>query len=137
MDELVKPIVHSLRAVLAPIQGQVNSELERLEKVVIIAKVTTLTKWVNSMVCVKKKNDHVRICVDPTDLNHAILRDSIDDIATRIHASNYFSTLDANIGYFQIKLTERSSFLTTFNTPFGRYRYPRMPMGAKCSSDVF
>ena len=62
---------------------------------------------------------------------------SIDDIATRLNGSKYFSKLDANMGYYQIKLTEGSSHLTTFNTPFGRYRYRRMPMGVKCSSEVF
>ena len=63
--------------------------------------------------------------------------DHIDEIATRLHGSQYFSTLDANKGYFHVKLTEKSSYLTTFNTPFGRYRYLRMPMGAKCSADKF
>ena len=62
---------------------------------------------------------------------------SIDDIVTRLHGSKYFSILDANMGIFQIKLSEKSSYLTTFNSPFGRYRYLRMPMGAKCSSEVF
>ena len=38
-----------------------------------------------------------------------------DEIATRLHGSQYFSTLDANKGYFHVKLTENSSYLTTFN----------------------
>lgn len=62
---------------------------------------------------------------------------SIDDVATRLHDSKFFTTLDANIGYYQIKLTEKSSSLTTFNTPFGRYKYLRMPMGIKCASEIF
>ena len=41
------------------------------------------------------------------------------------------------MGYFQIKLSERSSMLTTFNTPFGRYRYLRLPMGLKSASDIY
>ena len=36
-----------------------------------------------------------------------------------------------------MKLTEEASFLTTFNTPFGRYRYLRMPFGLKMSQDFF
>ena len=95
------------------------------------------------MVVVSKKNsDRVRICIDPTDLNKAIQREhfpmnNIEEIVTRLHGSTCFSTLDANMGYFQVKLTERSSYLTTFNTPFGRYRNLRMPMGAKCSAEKF
>lgn len=41
------------------------------------------------------------------------------------------------MGYFQIKLSKKSSLLNTFNTPFGRYRYFRMPMGLKCAAEVF
>ena len=94
------------------------------------------------MVVVLKKNGKVRICIDPCDLNEAILREhhpmnSIEDIATRLQDSAVYSVLDANSGYFQIKLTERSSELTTFNTPFGRYRYLRLPMGIRCAAEVF
>ena len=94
------------------------------------------------MVVVKKTKNAVRICIDPSNLNKAIKRghfpmNSIDDIVTRLHGSKWFSTLDANMGFFQIKLSEKCSYLTTFNSPFGRYRYLRMPMGAKFSSEVF
>ena len=94
------------------------------------------------MVVVRKKNGKVRICIDPRDLNEAILREhhpmnSIEDIATRLQDSAVYSVLDANSGYYQIKLTERSSELTTFNTPFGRYRYLRLPMGIRCAAEVF
>ena len=141
-DENVEPVIHAPRSVPVAIRNQVKIELDNLERCGIIKPVTEPTKWVNSMVCVRKKNGRVRICIDPTDLNKAICREhypmnSIEDIVTRLHGSKYFSTLDANMGYYQIKLTEKSSMLTTFNTPFGRYRYMRMPMGLKCSGEVF
>ena len=142
IDKTVDPVIHAPRPVRVAIREQLKHELDHLERCKIIIKETEPTQWVNSMVCVRKKNGRVRICIDPTDLNKAILREhypmnSIDDVATRLHGSKYFTTLDANMGYYQIKLTEESSRLTTFNTPFGRYRYLRMPMGAKCSSEVF
>ena len=34
-------------------------------------------------------------------------------------------------------LDEESSYLTTFNSPFGRYRFKRMPFGLRMSQDVF
>ena len=143
VDESVSPVIHASRSVPAALRKKVKDELGQMERDGILAKVTEPTPWVSSMVVVKKKDkDKVRICIDPSDLNKAIQREhfpmnSIDDIATRLCGSKYFTTLDANKGYFHIKLTERSSFLTTFNTPFGRYRYLRMPMGAKCSADKF
>ena len=142
IDTDATPVVHPPRSVPAAIRDQVKKELDHLEKCQIIARVTEPTDWVNSMVVVRKKNGRVRICIDPTDLNKAIRREhypmsTIEDIATRLHGSRIFSTLDANSGYFQVKLSDQSSHLTTFNTPFGRYRYLRVPMGLKCSAEVF
>lgn len=142
IDPDVPAVIHPPRVLPAAIRDDTKAELDRLEERGIITKVTTPTAWVSSMVAVRKKNGKVRVCIDPSDLNRAILREhhpmnTLDDIATRLHGSKVFSTLDANSGYFQIKLTEQSSYLTTFNTPFGRYRYLRMPMGAKCSAEIF
>ena len=51
--------------------------------------------------------------------------------------AKYFSVLDATSGYWQIKLDEESSLLTTFNTLFGRYRFTRMPFGIHSAQEVF
>ena len=49
----------------------------------------------------------------------------------------FFSVVDSTSSFFNHKLDNDSSKLTTFGTPFGRYRYLRMPMGASLSSDVY
>ena len=142
IDPSVPPVVHPPRPVPAPIREDVRRELDDLERRNIIAKVTEPTDWVNSMVNVRKKTGRVRVCIDPTELNRAIMREhhpmrSIDDVATRLSGSTIYSILDANKGFFHIKLTEESSYLTTFNTPFGRYRYLRLPMGVKSAGEVY
>ena len=40
-------------------------------------------------------------------------------------------------GYWHQKLGEVSSFLTTFNTEIGRFRYTVMPFGITVAGDVF
>ena len=45
--------------------------------------------------------------------------------------------MDATSGHWQIKLDDESSMLTTFNTPFGRYRFSRMPFGIHSAQEVF
>ena len=45
--------------------------------------------------------------------------------------------LDASSGYWQIKVDQESSKLLTFNTPFGRYRFLRLPYGVHSASEVF
>ena len=49
--------------------------------------------------------------------------------------AKFFAKLDAVHGYFQLALDEKSSYLTTFLIPSGRYRYLRAPMGLSSSSD--
>ena len=45
--------------------------------------------------------------------------------------------LDAKDGFYQISLDEASSKLTTFWTPFGHYRYLRMPFGVSLAPEEF
>ena len=48
-----------------------------------------------------------------------------------------FTVLDVACGFWHVALNEQSSFLTTFNTPFGRYRWRRMPFGIKSAPEIF
>ena len=94
------------------------------------------------MVVVPKKDGTLRICLDPKDLNKAILREhyplpTIEDIATPLHGAKVFSILDMSKGFWHVLLDEPSPFLTTFHTPFGRYRWRRMPFGICSVPEVF
>ena len=44
---------------------------------------------------------------------------------------------DCKKGYWHQESDEASSFLTTFNTEFGRFRYTVMPFGITIAGDVF
>lgn len=73
------------------------------------------------------------MCLDPRELNKAILREHYPLKTVEVDASlkqaKHFTTMDAASGFYQIQLTEESSWLTTFNTPFGRYKFERIPFG--------
>ncbi|XP_049275262.1 uncharacterized protein K02A2.6-like [Rhipicephalus sanguineus] len=88
------------------------------------------------------KGDKVRICLDPTSLNQAILRENypmptLDDVAPRLAGAKFFSTLDAASGFWQIRLSESSSKRCTMSTPYGRYRFLRMPFGIASAPEIF
>ena len=45
--------------------------------------------------------------------------------------------LDAQQAFLNVLLDDKSSYLTTFNTPWGRFRFLRIPFGLQMSQDVF
>ena len=61
----------------------------------------------------------------------------MQDIVTEFAGKTVFSTLDLKDGYWRIQLDEESSRLCTFSSPFGRYRFTRMPFGIRSASEVF
>lgn len=141
LDPRVKPVVHPPRKVPLAIRDKVKEELDRMEELGVVSRQTEPTEWVSSMVTVVKPNK-VRICIDPRDLNTAIKREhypmkSIEEVLAGIKDAKIFSVLDATSGFWQIKLDETSSKLCTVNTPFGRYRFNRLPFGIKSAPEVF
>ena len=94
------------------------------------------------MVITENKNGQIRLCIDPKDLNKAIKREHFqlptkEEILRKLTGAKFFSKLDATAGFHQITLDEKSSLMTTFNTPFGRYRYLRLPMIICSAPEVF
>ena len=89
-----------------------------------------------------KEDGSLHLCLDPGDLNPELERNAyhmrtIDEVCAELNGRQFFTLLDAKSGYWQVKLDEASSMLTTFNTPWGKYRYLHLPFGLKVSSDVF
>ena len=141
LDPSVPPVVHPPRKVPVSLKEKIKDELDRMEKAGVIVRQTEPTDWVNSMVAVVKPNK-IRICIDPRDLNAAIRREhfpmtTIEEVVASMPQAKVFSVLDATSGYWQVKLDEESSKLCTFNTPFGRYRFTRLPFGIKSAPEVF
>ena len=142
LKDSYKPVKHPPRSVPFGMQSAYKAELDRLVKEGIITEVHEHTEWINSIVPVMKEDSSLRLCLDPEDLNKAIERNqwyarTLDDILPELAQSKYFTVKDATSGFWHLPLDFRSSLLTTFNTPWGKYRLLRMPFGFKVSGDVF
>lgn len=142
VDKDVPPVIHPVRRCPIGIRDDIKQELDEMEQLQVIERVTEPTDWVSSLVYTQKPNGRWRICLDPRDLNKAIKRShtampTIEEIRHQFEGATVFSTLDARHGYWAIQLDEESSNLTTFNSPFGRYRFKRLPFGLCVSQDVF
>ena len=141
VDPSIPAVVHPPRKVPVSLKDKIKDELDRMEQIGLIVRQTEPTDWVNSMVAVVKSNK-IRICIDPRDLNKAIQREyfpmmTIEEIVAGMPQAKVFSVLDATSGYWQVKLDEASSKLCTFNTPYGIYRFTRLPFGIKSAPEVF
>ncbi|KAK7106746.1 hypothetical protein V1264_017967 [Littorina saxatilis] len=141
VDPDVQPVVHAPRKIPVALHKKVKSELKRMEKEGVITRQEEPTDWVNSMVVVETSKK-TRICIDPRDLNKAIKREhypmkTIEEVVQNMPGAKVFSKLDATSGYWQLKLDEESSKLCTFNTPWGRYRFLRLPFGIVSASEIF
>ena len=142
LKENATPVVQPPSRVPHAIKQRLKEELDKMENTGVIDKVTTPTDWVNSLVVVEKENGKLRICLDPRDLNAAIKRPhypmpTLEDALAKLISAKYFSKLDACSGYWQLKLDDKSSYLTTFNTPFGKYRFRRLPFALISAQDEF
>ena len=138
------PHVEPIRHVPHAMQEPLKLELDKLCKEGILHKVdiSEPIEWLHSFVCVKKSNGKIRLCLDPTHLHKWIIRPChsaklVDVILHRLNGAKFFTVVNSTSSFFNHKLDEESSKLTTFGTPFGRYRYLRMPMGASLSSDEY
>ncbi|KAG1661281.1 hypothetical protein GQR58_021516 [Nymphon striatum] len=134
IDEAVSPVKSPLRRIPIALKPELRKELDRLQQMRIIEPVDTPTDWVSSLVIVKKPSGKIRLCIDPKPLNKALKRchyplPIIEDLLPELSRAKVFSKCDVKNGFWHVKLTEKSSYLTTFETPFGRYRWLKMPFG--------
>ena len=79
-----------------------------------------------------KPDGSLRICLYPTELNKAIKREhyalpTAPEIFAKLTDSRVFSTLNATSGFLQLELA----------TPFGRYKFLRLPFGINSTPEVF
>ena len=53
----------------------------------------------------------------------------VEDIFLKLNGASYFTMLDLRAGYHHIPLDKPSILKTAFNSPFGKYKYVKVPFG--------
>lgn len=142
LTENYTPKIHPCRRVPITLMKTLKEKLKSMEDKGIIKKVDQPTEWVHPLVLAKKKDGNLRICLDPTDLNQYIQKEpqqipSFEELTSNMAGSKIFSTLDADSAFWQIKITDKTSDLLTFSTPFGRWKFLCLPYGIISASEVF
>ena len=142
VDPTVKPATHARRKVPIESKEAIDKELDYLIEEEIITEQVEPTPWVSSVTFPRKPNREVRVCLDPSNLNKAIIREhhkpmTVEEIVHELAGATVYTKADALKAFLQIHLTHDASLLTMFNSQRGRLQFLRMPFGTKMSQDVF
>ncbi len=136
MDNAVPFCVRAPRTIPKAYQDKLREELDEYLKLKIIAPQTKPTDWCHPIAVTLKKNGRIRLNIDLIKLNKYVKRERylsstpIQEIMTISEGgAKYYTSVDAMKGYHQCELEESSQDLTTFITPFGRFKFLRAPYG--------
>lgn len=145
VDPDAKPVaVH--KPALVPIhwQDQVLKDLERDVRLGVLEKVSpnTPVTWCSRMVVTPKADGSPRRTVDLQPQNRHSVRQthhvaSPFHLADRIPQHTKKTVTDAWNGYHSVPICEEDRHITTFITPWGRYRYKVSPQGFLASGDGY
>jgi len=118
----------------------IKAEIDMMLGIHVIEPSTS--DWANRLVMVPKKDGTIRTCVDFRGVNNLCKKDAypspnVQDTLERLKGAKWFSSFDAEKGYYQFDMTERAKDLTAFRSPLGLFRFTRMPFGLKNAGAVF
>jgi hypothetical protein len=142
IDLIAKP-VHSRPYPVPRIQMKTfNMELDHFVKIGVLAPQQE-SEWATPSFITPKKDGRVRwISRDLRQLNKVIrlkqypLPRIINILRKKCSGYKFFAKLDVSMQYYTFKLDKKIQDLCTIITPFGKYKYLRLPMGLKCSPDI-
>ena len=127
-----KPVQKTYTAIPKPLYAEVKQYLEDLLNKGWIVK--SRSNYSSPVVCVRKKDGSLRLCIDYRLLNSRTIQDRhplprVDETLQSLGGNRWFSLLDQGKAYHQGFVQENSRHLTAFITPWGLYEWVRIPFG--------
>ncbi len=137
--------VNGPRPIPLPLRAAAKGLIDDLQQRGVIAPVHESTDWLHPATFVPKKpgSDKLRLCVDLRKINVFVkrpqhpVRTPCDCVSSVPPTAKFFATFDVKMGYFQVPLDKESQLLTTFCTPWGRFKHLRATMGLTSAGDKY
>ena len=145
IDPTAKPVAcHKPAQVPIHFRERVEAELRRDVRLGVLEEVppNTPTTWCSRMCIQVKKSGKPRRTIDLQALNkHAVRQthgaETPFHIASGVPPNTYRTTTDAWNGYHSVPIREEDRHVTTFVTPWGRFRYRTTPQGFLAAMDAY
>ena len=127
-----RPVKQRLRRTPARFAGEEEAHLKKMLEAGVIQESTS--DWASAPVLIKKRDGTVRWCIDYRNVNDVTVKDVyplplINDCLDTVAGSVWFSKLDANSAYWQVRIREEDRKKTAFITKYGLYEHVRMGFG--------
>ena len=102
----------------------------------------SISKWASTPVLIRKKDGQVQWCLDYRRLNNVTRKDVfrlplIHECLDTLSGNVWFSKLDANSAFHQIKIRAEDQRKTAFITQYGLYKFARMGFGLSNAPATF
>ena len=135
-----KPCWQASYSIPEALRGEVYDELTRMEKDGIIVADPEAT-WNSPMVLIRKSSGGLRIVNNYISLNRKSIQERYEmgrplQLLNRVAGATFLSKLDLSRAYWQVELEPGCRRYTSFSTPFGVWKYIRMPQGLVNSSST-
>ena len=139
IDEKIPPVACPNRPPPYHLQPLLDKEMDNLEQEGIVEDHEGPAPWISNLVLAPRDDGGIRVTVDMREPNKAILSPGLpipraEDIRKEFVGCTVFSKLDFKTAFFQIKLDEKSRYLTVFQHKNKLKRFTRLTMGAKPAS---
>ena len=136
-----KPLKQKLRRINPVLLPLIEKEVKKMFEASIIAPIR-FSEWVSNLVSTRKKSGEIRLCVDLRNLNQVSLKDhyplpKMDQILQRVLGSSRISLLHGFSGFNQILVHPDDQDKTSFTTPWGTFKYVKIPFGLKNAGATF
>ncbi|GJU71289.1 putative reverse transcriptase domain-containing protein [Tanacetum coccineum] len=98
--------------------------------------------WGAAVLFVKKKDGSFRMCIDYRELNKLTIKNRyplprIDDLFDQLQGVCYFSKIDLQSSYHQLRVQDDDISKTAFRTRYGHFEFTVMPFGLTNAPAVF